>query len=66
MRQCFYEILKLDRSATDSEIKKAYRKKALECHPDKNREDSKAQELFILVQQAYEVCSDQNLATLSL
>ncbi|KAJ3363309.1 hypothetical protein GGF31_001005 [Allomyces arbusculus] len=58
-RKCHYEVLGVERTATDADLKKAYRKKALECHPDKNRDDPQgAQDRFILVQQAYEVLTD--------
>ncbi|KNE60184.1 hypothetical protein AMAG_05603 [Allomyces macrogynus ATCC 38327] len=58
-RKCHYEVLGVERTGTDADLKKAYRKKALECHPDKNRDDPQdAQDRFILVQQAYEVLTD--------
>ncbi|KNE55513.1 hypothetical protein AMAG_01401 [Allomyces macrogynus ATCC 38327] len=58
-RTCHYEVLGVERTATEADLKKAYRKKALECHPDKNRDDPQgAQDRFILVQQAYEVLTD--------
>lgn len=57
--KCHYEVLSLKREATTSEIKKAYRRLALQWHPDKNLENSQeAKEQFQLVQNAYEVLSD--------
>lgn len=58
MKEDFYDILGIDKSATASEIKKAYRKKAIEYHPDKNPGDSKAEEQFKKAAEAYEVLSD--------
>ncbi|MGB5171794.1 MAG: molecular chaperone DnaJ [Eudoraea sp.] len=58
MKQDYYEILGISKSASASEIKKAYRKKAIEHHPDKNPGDSKAEELFKAAAEAYEVLSD--------
>ena len=58
MKQDYYEILGLNKSASAAEIKKAYRKKAIEYHPDKNPGDSKAEEMFKKAAEAYEVLSD--------
>jgi molecular chaperone DnaJ len=58
MKEDFYEILGISKSATAAEIKKAYRKKALEYHPDKNPGDAKAEEMFKKSAEAYEVLSD--------
>ncbi|XXH01154.1 hypothetical protein Hte_007507 [Hypoxylon texense] len=55
----YYDLLGVDRQATDEEIKKAYRKKALELHPDRNYGDvENATQKFAEVQAAYEVLSD--------
>jgi molecular chaperone DnaJ len=58
MKKDFYEILGVSRNADATEIKKAYRKKAIEFHPDKNPDDKKAEENFKLAAEAYEVLSD--------
>ncbi len=54
----FYEVLGVSRSATDAEIKKAYRKMAMKYHPDRNPDNKEAEEQFKDVQKAYEVLSD--------
>lgn len=56
----YYATLGISRGATSEEIKKAYRKKALECHPDRNPGDPKAEATFKQVSEAYEVLSDDN------
>uniref|UniRef100_A0A8C8DLI3 DnaJ homolog subfamily C member 17 n=1 Tax=Oryzias sinensis TaxID=183150 RepID=A0A8C8DLI3_9TELE len=53
-----YGLLGIKSSATTKEIKKAYRKKALTCHPDKNPDNPKAAELFHQLSQALEVLAD--------
>jgi molecular chaperone DnaJ len=60
MKKDFYEILGISKSANAAEIKKAYRKKALEHHPDKNPDDKSAEEKFKVAAEAYEVLSDPN------
>ncbi len=54
----FYEVLGVDRSASDKEIKKAYRKKARKYHPDGNQGDKNAEKKFKEVNEAYSVLSD--------
>ncbi|XP_074547387.1 dnaJ homolog subfamily C member 17 [Halichoeres trimaculatus] len=53
-----YGLLGIDSTATTKEIKKAYRQKALTCHPDKNPDNPKAAELFHQLSQALEVLTD--------
>ncbi|MEN8118279.1 MAG: molecular chaperone DnaJ [Bacteroidota bacterium] len=53
----YYEVLDVSKNATQEEIKKAYRKKALKFHPDKNPEDKEAEEKFKEAAEAYEVLS---------
>lgn len=54
-RRDFYKILGVRRDASEREIKKAYRKLAMKWHPDKNKDDPKAQEKFQDLGAAYEV-----------
>jgi len=54
----YYEILGVHRNASDTEIKKAYRKLALQFHPDKNAGDKEAEERFKEISEAYSVLSD--------
>lgn len=56
----YYSVLGISKSASAEEIKKAYRKKALQCHPDKNPGDAEAEATFKKVSEAYEVLSDEN------
>lgn len=55
----YYEILGVDRNASQEEIKKAYRKQALEWHPDRHKEDKElAEKKFKEINEAYQVLSD--------
>jgi molecular chaperone DnaJ len=54
----YYEVLGVDRGATDGELKKAFRRLARELHPDVNRHDPEAEEKFKRAAEAYEVLSD--------
>lgn len=59
----YYKILGVSRRATEKEIKKAYREKALEWHPDKHsgeEEKEKAEKQFQLIAEAYEILSDED------
>jgi len=58
----YYEILGLDRNATDEDVKRAFRKLAFQYHPDHNRDDG-AEAKFKEVNQAYEVLSDADKRT---
>lgn len=60
MKIDYYEVLEISKSATPAEIKKAYRKKALKYHPDKNPGDKAAEEKFKQAAEAYEILSDPN------
>ena len=54
----FYEILGVNKSSSQEEIKKAYRKVAIKFHPDKNPDDKAAEEKFKEAAEAYEVLSN--------
>ena len=54
----YYEVLVVDKTASDDEIKKAYRKMAMKYHPDRNPDNAEAEEKFKECAEAYEVLSD--------
>ena len=59
MKTCYYELLGVETHASDLELKKAYRKKALQYHPDKNPGNvEEATQKFAVIRAAYEVLSD--------
>jgi molecular chaperone DnaJ len=55
----YYELLGVDRETSEAELKKAYRKLALECHPDRNPDDPTAEERFKEISEAYAVLADR-------
>lgn len=54
----YYEVLGVSRNASQEELKKAYRKRAMECHPDRHRGDKHKEEQFKEVQEAYAVLGE--------
>jgi molecular chaperone DnaJ len=56
----YYELLKISKNASASEIKKAYRKLAMQHHPDQNPNNKEAEEKFKAINEAYQVLSDEN------
>ena len=58
MKEDYYNILGISKGASEAEIKKAYRKKAIEYHPDKNPGDANAETQFKKAAEAYEVLGD--------
>ena len=54
----YYEVLGLQKGASEDEIKKAFRKMAMKYHPDKNPGNKEAEEKFKEVNEAYSVLSD--------
>lgn len=60
IKEDYYSILGIEKTASDTEIKKAYKKMAMKYHPDRNPGDKTAESKFKLVGEAYEVLSDQN------
>jgi len=57
-KRCYYDVLAVDRTASDVEIKSAFRKQAMVCHPDRNPGDRDAERRFKEINEAYEVLKD--------
>ena len=55
----YYEVLGLNRDASDDDVKKAYRRLAMKLHPDRNPDDAEAEEKFKEASEAYEVLADR-------
>jgi molecular chaperone DnaJ len=58
MKEDYYDILGISKGSSTAEIKKAYRKMAIKYHPDKNPDDTEAEEKFKKAAEAYEILSD--------
>jgi molecular chaperone DnaJ len=58
MKRCYYETLSVERTATEVDIKTAFRRHAMQCHPDRNPGDKDAEHRFKEVNEAYEVLKD--------
>src|SRR6202012_2765989 len=57
-KRCYYESLSIERTATEVDIKTAFRKQAMVCHPDRNPGDKDAEHRFKEINEAYEVLKD--------
>ena len=57
-KRCYYESLSIERTASDGDIKAAFRKQAMVCHPDRNPGDKDAEHRFKEINEAYEVLKD--------
>ncbi len=55
----YYEVLGVEKGATDAEIKKAFRRIAMKFHPDRNSDDKNSDEKFKEAQEAYEILGDE-------
>lgn len=63
MTRSFYDILEIDNEASAEQIKKAYRKLAMECHPDRHPNNQQAEKLFREISTAYQILIDQDKRT---
>ena len=59
MAEDYYKILGVEKSASEEDVKKAYRKLAMKYHPDRNPGNKQAEEKFKKLSEAYAVLSDQ-------
>ena len=58
-KEDYYETLGVNKSSSDDEIKQAYRKMAMKYHPDRNKDDKKAEKKFKKVNEAYYILKDK-------
>lgn len=59
-KQCYYELLEVERTVDGASLKKAYRKMAMEYHPDRNQGDPDAEQRFKEISEAYDILKDDN------
>lgn len=59
-KRCYYEVLGVQRTSSDGELKSAYRKLAMQCHPDRHPNDATAETRFKEVNEAYDILKDPN------
>src|SRR3984885_2406110 len=59
-KRCYYESLSIERTATDGDIKAAFRKQAMACHPDRHPGDENAEHRFKEINEAYVVLKDSD------
>jgi molecular chaperone DnaJ len=57
-KRCYYDVLSVERTANETDIKAAFRKQAMACHPDRNPGDSDAEHRFKEINEAHEVLKD--------
>ena len=56
---CYYEVLEVSKDCSGAELKKSYRKLAMKYHPDRNPDDKEAEDQFKIVNEAYQILSDE-------
>ena len=61
-KRCYYEVLEVDRTAGDGELKSAFRKLAMKWHPDRNPGDKACETRFKEINEAYEILKDPDKA----
>src|SRR3954471_24432174 len=59
-KRCYYEVLEVERTAADGELKSAFRKLAMKWHPDRNPGDKDCEHRFKEINEAYEILKDAN------
>src|SRR6201987_5697407 len=59
-KRCYYEVLEVERTANDAQLKSAFRKLAMQWHPDRNPNDKNAEHRFKEINEAYDVLKDGN------